>query len=255
MTAPYLTDTVSLDKDLTGLDFCVALAHDGKTGSVNFNRWVDKAYKKCPLFAVVKPDPSNYVGITLGMWPPFENDPALKWMKAHFLAPDGKTKYAIAGVLLDMRSYYDSRGELYTGGWVAETVKHWRKTIASWGFKTFLFIGPELERLFPDNARDPAVFVQTEQNPIAVYETLGGTVCKWPLSKFLKRVSINEWESVISIDALHKLVGWVDAPVVIPPVVDPPPLPALTDSEKLEHIYKTCDRLNEFLDMLKSWQY
>jgi hypothetical protein len=175
-------------------------------------------------------------------------------MKAHFLAPDGKTKYAIAGVLLDMRSYYDSRGELYTGGWVAETVKHWRKYLAEWGFKTFLFIDPELERLFPDNSKDPAVFVQTEQNPVAVYETLGGTTCKWPLAKFLKRVSVNEWESVISIDALYKLVGWQGS-TVEPPIVEPPPLPALTDSEKLEYIYKTCDRLNEFLDMLKSWQY
>jgi hypothetical protein len=126
--------------------------------------------------------------------------------------------------------------------------------LKKWGFKTYLFIGPELERLFPDNEKDVAVFVQTEQNPIAVYETPGGTTCKWPLSKFLRRTAITEWESVISIDALHKLVGWVDTPIVEPPVV-PPVVTELTDAEKLDYIYKTCDRVNEFLDMLKSWQY
>ena len=64
MTAPYLTDTVSLDQDLTGQDFCVALAYD-KAGQTNFNKWVDKAYKKCPIFAVVKPDP---ITITPSPW-------------------------------------------------------------------------------------------------------------------------------------------------------------------------------------------
>ena len=218
MKAPYLTDTVSLDKDLTGLDFVVALAHDGKTPSVNFNQWVDKAYKKTPLFAVVKPDPGLYKGITLGVWPLPENDPAYKWFKSHFLAPDGKTHYAISAVLIDMRSYVDPNGNPYTGGWVAETAKHWRSWFTGWGFKTFLFVAPQLEQRYPDNSKDPAVYVQGEKAPVAVYET-GTDVCKWPATKMLKRVSISEWESIYPIGSLYNFIDW--KPVVVEPPVIP----------------------------------
>lgn len=242
MTAPYLTDTVDLGYNLIGADFCVALAHDGKTGQANFNKWVDAAYKKAPLFALVKPDPAQYSQFTLGTWPPFESDPALKWMKSHFLAPDGKTRYAIAGVLLDMRSYYDKNGNLYSGNWISGVVRHWRKYLTEWGFKTYLFIGPELERLFPDNAKDPAVFVQTEQNPVAVYET-SGAVCKWPLAKFIKRVNVSEWELVISRDALYKMIGWqaVAPPVAEPPV--PPIVQPLTLEDRVKYLYDFVRRI------------
>ena len=174
-------------------------------------------------------------------------------MKSHFLAPDGKTKYAIAGVIIDMRNIYNPRGELYTGNWVSGVAKHWREYLTKWGFKTYLFYGPALEAAFPDNAKDPAVFCQTEANPTAVYETTGGLTCKWPKSKFIKRISVTEWESCIPIAELYKMIGWT-APAAPQPEPVIPPV-ELTDSEKLERIYKTSERINEFLDMLKEWQY
>jgi hypothetical protein len=244
MTAPYLTDLVSLDTDLTGKDFVVALAIDGIGPQQNFNKWVDKAYKKCPLIAVVKPDPYYYQrDFTLGKWPDLAHDEPLKWMRSHFLAPDGKTKYAISAVLIDLRNYFYPNGKLIEGNWITGTARHWRDWLTDAGFKTFLFIGPQIEMLHPDGALNPAIYIQTESNPVAVYEQDRGAVCKWPRSKFLKRTSVTAWESIIPLDKFYSLIGWVGAVPAEPPVPTPVPVPipapaGLTDAQKLAAIAK-----------------
>jgi len=107
------------------------------------------------------------------------------------------------------------------------------------GFKTFLFIGPQIEMLHPDGALNPAIYVQTESKPVAVYEQDRGAVCKWPQSKFLRRTSVTAWESIIPLDKFYSLIDWVGAAPVESPAPVPVPVPVgLTDAQKIEAIKK-----------------
>jgi hypothetical protein len=230
--APYLTDN-NTDIDLSKYDFVVASILDGLIDSLKFNIWVDKAYRaNKPILGVVRIDPNYYNKNTLGVWIPPENDKVFKLLKKRLIAPDGRTKYKVDAVLIDMRSYY-SGNQLLGGNWVTGVAEHVRDYVKSLGFKTFLLTDINSLNLYPNSNENPGVMLTNEKFPVAVYQkgNIGITQLKipwansaflwWYGSEIINGVLTPMFVSLVTQDKLNQILGVVTTsePVVIPPVV------------------------------------
>jgi len=214
-----------------------------------------KANKPCLLLLSV--DPSLYTGfgnLDTSHWFPVENDPHIKVLKKMIVYPDGISRRAVHGIVLDFRSCVDGQNKPIPGGWIGAVGKHlidivWKE----FGLKVYALFDKDILTAYPDAKQDPQVWISSldsvsMQVPAAglvdglpdanskpsPINTSGKWDLWWAFNKKLDAVNVTTpmFMSVLDPAGFAKSLNFATLPVD-PPVVEPPadPVPPVQTPE------------------------